>query len=188
MPYPETFLQGINDKNPKAWEELYRHFYGALCNYAFRITNDRAEAEDIVQECFISIWNSSLLFEAPKALTMYLYRSVYHNSLKFLQRKHADNERLSEWSDDQQKIDEGYFFEAVEEEVVRKVRTAIATLPDKRRKIIEMSLDGCSVAEIAEQLHISVDTVKTQKKRAYAYLKEHLKEDFMLFIFIFDLF
>ena len=51
-----------------------------------------------------------------------------------------------------------------------------------------MSLDGCSVAEIAEQLHISVDTVKTQKKRAYAYLKEHLKEDFMLFIFIFDLF
>ena len=119
---------------------------------------------------------------------MYLYRSVYHNSLKFLQRKHADNERLSEWSDGQQKMDEGYFFEAVEEEVVRKVRTAIATLPDKRRKIIEMSLDGCSVAEIAEQLHISVDTVKTQKKRAYAYLKEHLKEDFMLFIFIFDLF
>ena len=82
MPNQEKFLQGVNSKDPHAWKELYRSFYGALCNHAIGIVSDKTIAEDIVQECLVTIWKSSLHFQDVKILSSYLYRSVYNNTLK----------------------------------------------------------------------------------------------------------
>ena len=90
MSSQEKFLKGINQKESDAWKELYRYFYGTLCNYTTKIVVDETVAEDIVQECFISIWNSSLHFQEMKALSVYLYRSVHNNALKYLRDKNVD--------------------------------------------------------------------------------------------------
>ena len=45
-----TFLDEVNRKSEKAWEELYRYYYASLCSYAERLTGDVAVGEDIVQE------------------------------------------------------------------------------------------------------------------------------------------
>ena len=49
----DKFIQGINNKDPRAWKELYRFYYGALCNYSSSIINEASVAEDIVQECLL---------------------------------------------------------------------------------------------------------------------------------------
>ena len=177
MPNQEKFLQGVNSKDPHAWKELYRSFYGALCNHAIGIVSDKTIAEDIVQECFITIWNTSLYFPQVQALTAYLYRSVHNNALKYLRDKTTDDARLQKWYD---------FYQAIEEELIRKLREKIVSLPEQRKTILLLSIDGLSIQEIAEQLNISVNTVKTQKKRAYAYLKKHLQGGYLI-LFILEI-
>lgn len=80
---------------------------------------DETVAEDIVQECFISIWNSSLHFQEMKALSVYLYRSVHNNALKYLRDKNVDNQRLQRWSKEQDDVEDVDFYQAVEEELIR---------------------------------------------------------------------
>ncbi len=178
------FLKGVNLKEAGAWEELYRYFYGALCNYSTGIVADDNTAEDIVQECLISIWKSELVFTDMKALSVYLYRAVYNNSLKHLRDKKTNDQRLSRWNSEQEESEEIYFYRAVEEEMIRQLRVAISKLPDQRQKILLLSTEGLSVQEIADQLGISVNTVKTQKKRAYVYLKEQLKDSYVLLFWL----
>lgn len=180
----EKFLKGVNQKNPKAWKELYHYFYGALCKHVTEIVKDSTVAEDIVQECLITIWSSTLYFPEIKALSVYLYRSVHNNALKHLRNQNTDNRRLREWNEEQEKVEEAYFYQAVEEELIRKLRTVISQLPSQRQTIVLLSIDGLTVQEIADQLNISTNTVKTQKKRAYAYLKEHLQAGFILLLIV----
>ena len=114
MSSQEKFLKGINQKESDAWKELYRYFYGTLCNYTTKIVVDETVAEDIVQECFISIWNSSLHFQEMKALSVYLYRSVHNNALKYLRDKNVDNQRLQRWSKEQDDVEDVDFYQDVE--------------------------------------------------------------------------
>ena len=180
MSSQEKFLKGINQKESDAWKELYRYFYGTLCNYTTKIVVDETVAEDIVQECFISIWNSSLHFQEMKALSVYLYRSVHNNALKYLRDKNVDNQRLQRWSKEQDDVEDVDFYQAVEEELIRKLHVVIDQLPEQRKNILLLSIDGLTVQEIADQLNISINTVKTQKKSAYVFLKEILKQSLLL--------
>ena len=180
----DKFIQGINNKDPRAWKELYRFYYGALCNYSSSIINETSVAEDIVQECLIMIWKSDLYFQDIKILSSYLYKSVYNNTLKYIRDKKVEDKRKSEWSSTQSEAEDDIFYMAAEEDVIRKLRAAIALLPDQRKTILQLSLEGFSVQEIALQLGISINTVKTQKKRAYSFLKENLKQYFSLLLLL----
>lgn len=180
----DKFIQGINNKDPRAWKELYRFYYGALCNYSSSIINETSVAEDIVQECLIMIWKSDLYFQDIKILSSYLYKSVYNNTLKYIRDKKVEDKRKSEWSSTQSEAEDDIFYMAAEEDVIRKLRAAIALLPDQRKTILQLSLEGYSVQEIALQLEISINTVKTQKKRAYSFLKENLKQYFSLLLLL----
>lgn len=180
----DKFIQGINNKDPRAWKELYRFYYGALCNYSSSIINETSVAEDIVQECLIMIWKSDLNFQNIKILSSYLYKSVYNNTLKYIRDKKVEDKRKSEWSSTLSETEDDIFYMAAEEDVIRKLRAAIALLPDQRKTILQLSLEGYSVQEIALQLEISINTVKTQKKRAYSFLKENLKQYFSLLLLL----
>lgn len=175
------FLEGINQKRANAWKELYNSFYGALCNYSRGIIGNEGNEEDLVQECLISIWKSELYFQDIKALSTYLYRSVHNNSLKFLRDRQVIKKRMNDYFQDNI-TEETDLYSAIEEEMIRKLRNVIAELPEQRRKILLMSLEGNTMQRISEVLNISINTVKTQKKRAYALLKERLKKDLSIIL------
>lgn len=180
----DKFLAGVNQKKSDAWKELYRFFYGALCNYAHGIIGDEGEEEDIVQECLVAVWKSGIFFQEMRALSTYLYRAVYHNSLKYLRDKQVRQGRLKQLQIEADEVEDCDFYDAVEEDVVRNLRMVMAELPEQRQRILLLSLEGLTIQQIATQLGISINTVKTQKKRAYALLKERLKQDYLL-LFIF---
>ena len=107
-----------------------------------------------------------------------------HNTLKYIRDKKVEDKRKSEWSSTLSETEDDIFYMAAEEDVIRKLRAAIALLPDQRKTILQLSLEGFSVQEIALQLGISINTVKTQKKRAYSFLKENLKQYFSLLLLL----
>ena len=73
---------------------------------------------------------------------------------------------------------------AVEEDVVNKFYEAIDKLSEQQRQVLFMSMEGAKVKDIAEQLGISENSVKTQKKRAYAFVRNELGESLAMLIFI----
>lgn len=174
----ERFLEGITRKDDKAWEELYRYFYAPLCNYAAKIANDSIAAEDIVQDCLVKLWRSAFRFTDMRAVTTYLYRAVYHASLNFVRNEDVARRIHEDWATIQM-TEEDAIRAAVEEEAISRFYEIVSRLPEQQRQIVLQSLEGAKVKDIAMALSISENTVKTQKKRAYQFLREQLGDTFV---------
>lgn len=170
------FLDGISRKDDKAWEELYRYFYAPLCSYSAKIIGDADAAEDIVQGILVRLWRSPFNFTDIKAITTYLYRSAYNGSLNFIRNKQASEQIHKTWFDNLQVQEEDAMHAALEEEAITQFYMIIAELPEQQREILLCSLHGDKVKDIADKLEVSENTVKTQKKRAYQFVREQLGE------------
>ena len=99
-------------------------------------------------------------------------------------RKHKVNEEIDPGLEDDT---ESALNAIIEEEVHREIIAAIEKLPPERRKIVELSMMGFSQEEIADKLEISVNTIKTQKRKAYAFLREELQHLFVFLLFVLNL-
>ena len=186
LPETKELIQGINQKDEKAWKVLFKSFYAPLCHYSSRILADEQVVPDIVQNTLVNLWTSSVRFENGKALTVYLYRAVWNNALKYLRDRNVEEERLKHWFEEEGEMSEENFYSVVREELFRKLRELIDRLPEERKKIMLMSLEGKSGEEIACDLNITIHTVKQQKYRAYKFLREQLGQyTSLLFIFFF---
>ncbi len=174
----EEYIAGINKREEKSWGNLFDFYYAPLCAYAEKFLHSHAIAEDIVQETLIKIWTSSNLFDNQRHLTLYLYKAIYNNSICYLRSNHESTEITSNiegWS-------ETDFAATVKEELFRRLYEEIQKLPEQRRKIILLSIDGKSGKEIAELLNISPNTVKVQKAKALGTLKRNTKNNPILFL------
>ena len=172
------FISDINTKKEVAWKKLYRNYYPALCNYAVQITHNEINVEDIVQECLISLWDSSVSFPNVRTLTSWLYKAVYTRSLNSLRDHTRTNKlHLSFWDTMQEtQMEEEAVDMAIEEELLHKFRSILTRLSPQQQKIMQLSIDGKKVKEVAQILNISENAVKMQKKRAYSTIRQELGE------------
>ena len=159
------FIEAINRQEPKAYQTLYRLYYRALVNYAMRFISKQDEAEDVVQDLFVSMWNKKIQFASYVSFRTYLYNAVYNAVLNVI--KHQDIDLVK--NEDELDFPEADY---QKEEVYRQLYLAIDRLPKKCREIFLMYMDGKKNEEIAQILSISIETVKTQKKRAMRFLKD----------------
>ena len=178
----QEILRGGNQKDLKAWETLYASYYAALCSYADGIVKDSDTAQDIVQDTLIRIWNSDRTFPDIKELTWYLYRSTYNNALFYLRTQASRQNILRKMVAEEVVLPDEQFALTVREELIRQLYVYIEDLPEERKKILLMSIQGHSGNEIADLLGISINTVKTQKNRGFKYLREKLKDSVLLFL------
>lgn len=151
----------------REFEAYFRRLYLPLGMYALRIVDDADVAEDMVQEAFMNTWErleGGLEISNFKA---FMYRSVRNECLSYL-------------SSPKEKVGEEFIPEAGEEEIDTSFRDAriwkaIDELPEKCREIFLMSKrDGYSNEEIADELGISIKTVKNQMTKAFSRLREAL--------------
>lgn len=169
----------------KAFEYIFKSYYALLCTYAFDLVKDDELAEDVVQEILIKVWENRGKIDIRTSLKAYLYRSVYNhciNSLKHIQviknleDKYTEDTLLNVdfvlLTDEEYTLD-GYFYEGLELDI----EEAIQSLPEQCRIIFQMSrFENLSYEEIARKLDISVNTVKTQMRRALEKLRTNIKK------------
>ena len=174
-------LHGVNDKDENAWKSVFTYYYAALCSYVDRIIHNEVIAEDLVQEVLMNIWKSDRKFPLVNDLTYYLYRSTYNQTMMYLRREKFQEAYIQQVKDEPEESSDQEFAETVREELVRQLYFYIDELPEERKKIILLSIKGYSGNEIAEELGISISTVKTQKSRSFKYLREKLNGSANLF-------
>lgn len=153
--------------NPREFEKEYNRLLLPLGMYALRIVMDVSEAEDIVQNVFVNVWNHIQQGYEPENLKSYLYRAVRNASLKFLFKEEKNTEEDIENAED---VTE----EAVDtSERDARLWQAVNALPPKCREVFLMSKrDNYSYKEIAEALGISVKTVENHLTKAMKSLRE----------------
>jgi RNA polymerase sigma-70 factor (ECF subfamily) len=168
----ERLIDRLRQGDEQAFEELFSVFFASGRRFVASFLPADATSDDIVQEVFIQVWNRRHIFKSEAHFKAYFYKALRNNTLKQLTRTRP-----------QQELDtasgvaaEDMFIKIVEVEFQREVARAIATLPEKRREVIVYAIQGMSIEEIAERLGISPNTVKVQKRKAYAALREQLHD------------
>ncbi|WP_439881369.1 RNA polymerase sigma factor [Pontibacter sp. MBLB2868] len=158
----------------RAQYELYKLYSKAMFNVSMRITNDYAEAEDVLQEAFISAFRNLHAFKSEASFGSWLKKIVVNAAINAIRKRRSelvpmDEQVVAEVADEQ--------FEDDSEWKVDNVRRAIQKLPDGYRVVLSLYLlEGFDHAEIGEVLGITESTSKSQYSRAKKKLLEIMKE------------
>ncbi len=175
-----SFIEGLNMQDPVAYRQLYNLYYKVLVLYAMNFNLPIGAAEDIVQSLFISIWEKKSVFRSLDSFHGYLYNSVRNSSFNYLKHENVELEYLEKMAHTYQEVAED---EVQREEVYRLLFQTIDRLPSRCREIFLLYMDGKKNEEIALQLKISIETVKTQKKRAVKFIKEQIGPVYFLMLY-----
>ncbi len=169
---PEKFIEQINRKETAAFRVLFGAFYRYLVLYAMRYVGRQEVAEDVVQEVFVAIWESDKEYNSYHGFRAFLYDSVKNRCLNHLKHQEVERRHAEILLQEQEEEDEDY--RLMREEMYRALHCAVGDLPERCRLVFELHLQGKKNEEIASAIGLSVETVKTQKKKAMHFLRERL--------------
>lgn len=155
-----------------AAEALFREYYARLCHYAFQFTGDREQARDIAQEVFVTyLAQQQQISDHPVAVKNFLYSSVRNACLNVLRHDKVVQKFLHHQAE-QPQTESAVIHAMIRSEVMAAIHEALKSLPEECRRIIRMGyIEGLKNKQIAELLEISINTVKTQKKRGLQLLR-----------------
>jgi RNA polymerase sigma-70 factor (ECF subfamily) len=163
--------------NITSFEELYKQYYIYLCLISQHIVRNHNDAEEIVSDVFVKLWNMRDRTGAIKSIKAYLIKAVHNASLNLIEQnnkrsEHTDLENVSAlkvltWDSD---YPLGQLFE---KELLETIKKGINDLPESCREIFLLSRDKeMNYDEISRKLGISINTVKTQMKIALSRMRE----------------
>jgi RNA polymerase sigma factor (sigma-70 family) len=169
----EDLIARCKSGDREAHYKLYKLYSRAMFNVSFRITGSEEDAEDALQEAFISAFRSLESYRGDAAFGAWLKRIVINKAINAVKKK--KHELIPE-DENWDVAEPTELTEYKEELTVDRVKAAIAKLPDGYRTVLTLYLlEGYDHQEIAEIMGISESTSKSQLNRAKGKLRELLK-------------
>jgi RNA polymerase sigma-70 factor (ECF subfamily) len=158
--------------NQKAFKFVFELLYDALYNYALNFVKEE-DAEELVQEAFLMIWDRRKMIDEDFNVKAYLYKSIHNQALNHIRHLKVVGQHVAE---------EVYLNSAIQRAkepnpfLAKALNDYIELLPDRSKLIFKMSrVDGMRHKEIAQALSISEKTVEVQLRKARIFLKKILK-------------
>jgi RNA polymerase sigma-70 factor, ECF subfamily len=177
----EELMPLIGEKDPEAFEVFYDRHGGVAYSLAYRIVGERAAAEDVTQEAFISLWRSGARFDSTRgSVRSWMLSIVRNRAIDQLRSKAGKAPKLA--FDDDSILEQRPAEELTEEEAIRhetasEVRGALGTLPNDQSKVIELAyFGGFSHSEIARMLGVPLGTVKGRMRLGLEKIRGELAE------------
>lgn len=163
---------GLNRGDYRAYTAIYERYWEVLWNHAFRILGDEDDAKDVVQDVFTMLWTKRTELHLAGHLSAFLYRSLRNRIFNFIDHSKVRSSYM---------VSLGKFIDAGEyttdqwvreRELAVLIEERLAELPEKMRKVFEMSrMERLSYREISQRLFISDNTVKKQISKALKILR-----------------
>ena len=171
----ETLLEMLRDDDRRAFKALYDRYWVSLWSYATNAMADADDAEDIVQELFMALWEKRASLQITSSLKAYLYRAVLNKVIdRFDRSKYRDSylDNLKRTYDQGSYTTDSILFE---KELAERVEACVSKMPPKMRTIFSLSrFDLMSHQQISDYLNISRENVNRQIKNALILLKRNL--------------
>lgn len=166
----KKLTQGDNS----AYAYLFSEYYTWLCNYVFKLTNDKIVAEDLVQEVFINLWKKREKIEIKSSIKSYLFKSCHNQFLQYVRKEKIRTDFLN--SIRQDVLFTSYEKESQEiyENKIEKLNSLIGELPPRCKQVFVLSkIHNKKYKEIAKELNISIKTVENHISKAYNFLRKN---------------
>ena len=188
--YSEQELVVLLKKNsPIAFQQLFDLYSQRLYHFALSYLKSDSDAEEIVQEVFMKLWENRANLKTDKSFKSYLFTIAFNAIRKNFNKKMMEDKYkhdLFHWlSQSKTTLETRLDFEAL----LDKLDTLIDRLPEKRKAVfLKRKKEGKSISEIANDMDISPKTVKNQITEAMNYLKRSFCDDdidSILFYFLF---
>lgn len=164
----------MNPNTEAIFKSLFEAEYTKLCRYAFTYMQDMQQAEDVVQDTFVKIWEQKReLISAPN-IRFYLVTAVKNNCISVLRKLKTQNIVFTEEAPEPEP-EPAFTVEIVEQEdtQTKRIAEALNLLPPKCKEIFLMiKLHGMSYKEAAATLDLSVKTIENQMGKAIKILRE----------------
>lgn len=176
-------VKNFREGSEIAFGEIYNHYGLKVYRFSYSFLKDKQQSEEIVQETFISLWESRHKFDESKALEPYLFTIAKRLVLDQL-RKVVSNKTLIE----RLTVTIASQHNQTEEQVIFSdllvfAEKAINDLPQQQQLVFRLSrLEGLSYDEIAERLNLSRNTVKNHLIVAVKKLKNHFYNQEMMYL------
>lgn len=178
-----TSVHQLNDN----FDAIYVTCYPRMIRFAKEYVLLEEDAENIVQDIFVLLWEKRDVLDIKVSLVSYLFTLVKNKCLDFLRHKMAGEEFAKEYEAKQMALEQLNCAFSSDEEVEAILTAAIHSLPERCREIfIKSRVKGKKYREIADELNISVNTVETQMSIALKKLRLSLKDYLPLLLFLTD--
>lgn len=171
----EEAFSAFASGDEKGFDYFFKSHFGSLCYFGFRLLNDKAIAEDVVMESFYKLWQRRSLIQKPASIKSYLYIIVRNACLEVLRRQKKSQLEQNELAYLADEVEEPVQREIVYAEMMHSIYTAIQNLPPQCSKVFRMLYqEGKGYQQIADEMQLSISTVRNQKARALLLLKQKL--------------
>ena len=176
-------LQRVGQGDRVSFEAFYDRLAGVLFSSAYRVLNDHAGAEDVLQDVFIQIWEKAPLYNPALgkpltwALTLTLNKAI--DRLRSTQRRNRLQDDAQRESEAFEQFDDRSSFDAfASAETNRLVREAIDKLSEDQRQVIELAFfSSMTQSEIADRLSLPLGTIKARIRRGMIRLRDLLSPE-----------
>lgn len=180
----KELLSRLNDGDKGAFNVIFHKYYNPLTAYAYRFV-ELADAEEIVQDILLWLWENRETFIIQTSLASYLFRAVHHRCLSRIEKKSVKQRIETLYWKNQLNDIPSNTDEFQVEELLARIHQAIEQLPPTcREAFILHRFKNDSYKEIAQQLNVSTKTVDYRIQQAMKLLRADLKNYFPLLLLL----
>lgn len=182
----KVLLSAMRKGDTSAFDALFRRYYPMLCAYGHRFVS-MEDAEEIVQDVMLWLWESRQVEVIEMSLNRYLFKAVYRRALNKIVRDEVKQRADTLFYQQMEEMlqDTDYY---ILEELTARIEQGIAALPPTYREaFILHRFENKSYKEIAEMLQVSPKTVDYRIQQALKQLRKDLKDYLPLLLFLWRL-
>lgn len=169
-----------------AFYHIYERYFKKLYWFVLKYIKQKEDAEEIVQEVFVKIWESRSKIDVHSSFESFLFTVAYNATISVLRKKASESKyiehirSLQHVNNSPDLVDEIYF-----NELYDKVQSLLNELTPRQKEIFRLNREeGLSHDEIAKKLGISVNTVKKHMANTLAFLKSHFDNKLIISLFL----
>ncbi len=176
----ETLVkQALNGKK-SAWVTLVKRYEKKLYNYTLRMVSNPADAMDLMQDVFVAVFRNLSTFRGDSPFKGWMFKIAHYRCIEYYRRKKPTQSLDDVPEQVDESSDECPEHHAVSGQQATALHKAIKTLPINQKLVVELKFfQHCTFDDIAKQLGISVNTVKSRLYSGLDKLKDHLEFDYV---------
>jgi len=172
-------LQLIAEGDEEAFSTLFYTYLGPLQPFIMKLTHSATDTEEVIQETFIRLWVGRDRLTQVRSLNAWIFTIAANECYKYLKKRNSRENGLSGLAEagtgDGEELSTFHTLQL--KEIHRLIAEAVHLLPERRRRIYQMSRDeGMKIPEIAAALHLSPNTVKNTLVISLGFIRKYLAD------------
>lgn len=175
-PSDERLVERALDNNKQAWLQLVKRYEGLVYNYGLRMLGQREDAQDLLQDVFLSVFRNLAGWRGEASFKTWLLTIAHHRCIEVYRRRrdHLDIDSIEGQASDQDwhHPDQVYQGQQRGQQLVE----ALQKLPLEQRQVVELKFfQHLALADIAAQLDVPLSTIKSRLYSAVEKLQQYLE-------------